>query len=356
MTPGLSRPYRRVGVGSGKSTSLPPKSNSQGCRFTQHSQSHVTVHACPRIAPRLHPASIPISFIRKSSFLLPTFSSVAGTLIIAMRAAATAQKDDFMALGRSICEALRTVSEAAEAARARIRQTRAALCAAVNTRCDELEVAVDDAEAAKNARLERHLYAVDSALETHLTEERFKEIGASVTQGDAVHNGALPAGLSDAGVRLPVLPTAVMEPTHMGLVTDEPALLAAIACFGRVVAPLPVTAADLSLHGAPHSRVYAGDDLCLRLSLDDRIASQSEVELQISLGQATKMTRVVAFLEVPGIGPHPLPGAVTADAANRCLIISVPVPSYSDIVAATASFCTCAVAVTVAEQLFPGSL
>jgi hypothetical protein len=68
-------------------------------------------------------------------------------------------------LGRSIAAALQSIRTKAEAARALLRSTRAALLSAVNSRCDELEARINDVESDKIAALERELCAVDAALE-----------------------------------------------------------------------------------------------------------------------------------------------------------------------------------------------
>jgi len=57
--------------------------------------------------------------------------------------------------------------------------------------------------------------------------------------------------------QLRALPTAPVEPPHVGLTMDTSALLASIACLGRIVAPLGISAADLTLEGVP-SQVRPG--------------------------------------------------------------------------------------------------
>jgi hypothetical protein len=84
----------------------------------------------------------------------------------AAAAAGVSGADAFLChLGRSIAAALQSIPAKAEAARALLRSTRAALLSAVNSRCDELEARINDVESDKIATLERELCAVDAALE-----------------------------------------------------------------------------------------------------------------------------------------------------------------------------------------------
>jgi len=76
----------------------------------------------------------------------------------------------------------------------------------------------------------------------------------------------------------------------VGLTMDTPALLASIAGFGRVVAPLGITAADVTLEGVP-SHVRPGQTLQLRLALGARHAEQSTEELEVSLGALAAASR-----------------------------------------------------------------
>jgi len=71
------------------------------------------------------------------------------------------------------------------------------------------------------------------------------------------------------------------------------ALLASIAGFGRVVAPVCITAADVTLEGLP-SHVRPGQTLQLRLALGARHADQSTEELEVSLGALAAATRCAA--------------------------------------------------------------
>jgi len=91
------------------------------------------------------------------------------------------------------------------------------------------------------------------------------------------------ARLEGLEAQLRALPTAPVEPPHVGLTMDTPALLASIAGFGRIVAPLGISAADVTLEGVP-SHVRPGQTLQLRLALGDRHAEQSTEELEVSLG------------------------------------------------------------------------
>ena len=70
----------------------------------------------------------------------------------------------------------------------------------------------------------------------------------------------------------------MVEPPLVGLLADAAALLSSIVCFGRVLAPLAITASDLSLASVPKS-VFPHNTLQLRLSLGARHAAQSAEEL-----------------------------------------------------------------------------
>ena len=162
--------------------------------------------------------------------------------------------DAFLAhLGRSITAALQSVSESAEAARAQLRTTRAALHAAIDTRCDELEASLESAEIGKVVTLERELFAVDAALERWRADSSaVHEALASMCDADLeTHYATLSSRLDDTEEQLRMLPTAVMEPPHVGLSAVPSEVLECIAGFGRVISPLAVAVADLSVKDAP---------------------------------------------------------------------------------------------------------
>ena len=230
-------------------------------------------------------------------------------------------------LGRSIAAALQSLRESAETVRAQLRESRMALHGAIDARCDELGVGIDSAEATKAAALERELVACDAALERWRAESGAVRDALS-SQSDAelaMQHAALSSRLDAMDVLLQALPTAVVEPPRIALVDNADSLLPSIACFGRILVPLPVTVADLTLEGVPSS-VRPGDFLKLRLSLGMRHAKQSTEELDDSLGMLVGATRIDATLEGPGVEPQSVSATLTADSAHHCLRIAIQVP------------------------------
>jgi hypothetical protein len=118
----------------------------------------------------------------------------------------------------------------------------------------------------------------------------------------------------------------VIEPPHVDVEIDEAALLAGAAVFGRVVAPRAITAADLTLEGAP-SHAYPGCTLLIHLVTHGELhASQSDDELLVSLGAAAAATHVEASMEAEGAAPQPLQAYVTINAPGRCVHMSIIIP------------------------------
>ena len=236
--------------------------------------------------------------------------------------------DEFLRqLGRSIAETMGLLPEAAESARQLLREKRLELHAAIDVRFDELDTLVKDAEAAKVAALERELVTVEAVLE-RWKKDSADIIGAATSLSDSAfetQHSALSSGLDDIEAQIQALPTVTVEPPLMGLVADTTVLLAAFAGFGRLIAPLAVTAADLSLQDAP-SFVRAGDTLHLRLVLGPRHASQSAEELSFSLGILETTTVVDAALS-SGIKSRALVASLAHDPTIRSLSISLPIPS-----------------------------
>jgi hypothetical protein len=112
----------------------------------------------------------------------------------------------------------------------------------------------------------------------------------------------------------------------VGVVIDEAALSAGAAVIGRVVAPLAVTAADLSLDVAT-GYAYPGCTLMLWLMSSTALhASQSDDELEVSLGVAAAATHIEATLEAEGAARQSLKAHFSADAPGRCVTISIGVP------------------------------
>ena len=253
--------------------------------------------------------------------------------LIAATSAGISSTDGFIVhLGRSITAALQAVAESAEAARAQLRVARSALHASIDARCDDLAVSIDSAEASKAASLERELVAVDAALERWRAESVVvqKDISSLSETAVASQNTALSSRLDDMEAQLEALSTAVVEPPFVGLLADSPlaALLSSIAGFGRVLAPLPIAAADLRLNDVVPSSVRPGRTLRLRLSLGARHAAQSAEELEVSLGRLTTYSHVDVTLECPGMEPQQLQVTLTPDAVNRCVLVSFGIPRF----------------------------
>ena len=230
-------------------------------------------------------------------------------------------------LGQSIAASLLSVAESSETARAQLREARTTLHAAIDARCDELGVSIASSEATKTAALERELVAADAALEKwRAVSTSVCEAVLSLTDADLEEQHAsLSSRLDDMEAQLQALPTAVVEPPLVGLLADEPALLSSIAGFGRVLAPLPITADDFIVKGVP-SCVRRGNTLYLCLALGARHAAQSAEELEVSLGRLVKDTRVESTLEGPGV-EQTLLASLAPHALRRCLRISLDVPS-----------------------------
>jgi len=172
---------------------------------------------------------------------------------------------------------------------------RAALHSAIDARCDELEAGLSRAESAKVAALERELVAVDAALERWRSETRVVQDAVATLSDEELmsRHAELIARLEGLEAQLRALPTAPVEPPHVGLTMDTSALLASIAGFGRIVAPLSISAADLTLEGVP-SHVRPGQTLQLRLALGARHAEQSTEELEVSLAALAAAVRCEA--------------------------------------------------------------
>jgi len=160
------------------------------------------------------------------------------------------------------------------------------LHAAIDSRCEELEARLSQAESTKIAALERELVTVDTALERWRSETRFvqDEIRYIQRRGACtLQQFELTARLDGLDAQLRSLPTAPVEPPHIGLITEGPAVLASIAGVGRVVAPLGISASDVSIEGLPR-HVRPGQTLQLNLALGACYADQSAEELEVYAG------------------------------------------------------------------------
>lgn len=161
--------------------------------------------------------------------------------------------DSFLChLSRSIAAALEDLTASAADACVRLQPLRH-VHAEHKATIDELEASVSAAELAKRVALERELCAVDAALELVRAERSVvSEAAASLGNLELVAQHAeLTRRLDAADATLLALPTSVAEPAFVGLVIAKSAISACMAAFGRVVAPLAVSAADLAIAGVP---------------------------------------------------------------------------------------------------------
>lgn len=256
--------------------------------------------------------------------------SILDQLREAASAAGMSSTDAFLCLhGRSIADALRALSAAAEVARTELHTMRAALISAVNERCDYLARRIDDAESSKVAAFERELCAVDAALEHWRAERRaVAEAAASLDDSElSARHAELTARLNAAEEQIAALPIPVNELPHISLVANAPALLADVAVYGQVVAPLVVTANDLSVRDARLTLAPGRSCRFLLQLTSNRHASQSTDELAISLGAAAPSVRASASLVYKDQTSLPLTvTTVSADIAGRCLTVSFDIP------------------------------
>ena len=229
-------------------------------------------------------------------------------------------------LGRSIAAALASTAESAEAARAQLQNSRAALHFAIDERCDALGARIDSTESAKSASLERELVAVDAALERWRAEAGAVGDAASSmsdTELEACH-AALSSRLYDLEVQLQALPTSVVEPPVVGLFADLPSLLR----FGQVCAPFAIAAAELHLESLSNTRSEkCGYTLRFRLALGPRHALHSAKELEISLGMVAAAIRIEATLDIPGVPAQCMQAVLASDTTERCLVVSFSIPT-----------------------------
>lgn len=188
-------------------------------------------------------------------------------------------------LGRTIVDGLQRVSETSEAARAKLRSARAAILFAVNSRFDDLEARIAATETSKVANLESELCTVDRVLEL-LRAERGAAADAATSMDDidliATHH-ELVDRIGAAWGQMRTLPTAIVEPPFVGLITDASAILASIESFGQVIAPRAIKAADLTIEDVPRY-VQPGRPMRVHLRVQGAYhASQSAEELEVSL-------------------------------------------------------------------------
>ena len=198
----------------------------------------------------------------------------------AEKATSDAGIDGFLcALGRTVSEAVQSLADSAESSRAQLREMRAVIHAAVNARFEEVEQQVNAAEAAKSAALERELVSVDATLERWRSGySTFRDDVAAISDSELkAHHAKFTSRLDAAEAELLLLPMAVVDPPIVALTASTSGVLAAITGCIRVIAPLSITAADVTHIVAPETtHVRPGATMELRLSLGDRHASQSD--------------------------------------------------------------------------------
>ena len=257
----------------------------------------------------------------------------AGAWRAAAAAAGVNGADAFLCLrSRSIAAALELLAASAQAVRAELQSARETVRVEDKSHFDEVEAHIASVESSKRRALELELCAVDAVLEKLRTERgMMEEAAASLGDADLIAESAeLMARLDAAEAQLLTLPTSVIEPPHVGLVVDEPALLAGAAVFGQVVAPRAITASDLTLEGAPLC-TWPGDTVLRYLELQSAPhASQSAEELEVSLGGTAAATHVEASLKAEGAAPKPLKADVSVDIPERC-IVSIAIPDTTSV-------------------------
>jgi len=204
---------------------------------------------------------------------------------------------------------------------------RSTLHAALDSRCDELEAQLTRAESLKVVALERELVVVDAALERWRSETRaIQDAVNTICDTDIVARYAeLTARLDVLDAQLRALPTSPAKLTTMGLIVDSAALLASISSLGRVVAPLIISASDVTLEGVPR-RVRHGQTLHLTLTLGNRYTDQTTEGLEVSLTALAAATRCNVSLCSASNVSCGLQADFTARPASRCLSIDVRVP------------------------------
>lgn len=251
----------------------------------------------------------------------------------ASSAAGVSGTDAFLIhLGRSVTAALESVEVSAEAAQAQLQEARASLHAAIDARCDELGVKIDSTKAAKVASLESELVGVEAALVLWRSASSNVLEALSLLPDTALEAqyASLSSDLDEMEAQLKALPTSVIETPLVGLLADAPLLLTRITSFGHVLAPLSVTAADLTIT-ATSSDTRVSDTLRLRLSLGARHTEQCAEELELLLGFLIGATSAEAILHGCGVDAQSLRVVLAPDAAQRCLVFSAVLPrSFSD--------------------------
>ena len=226
-------------------------------------------------------------------------------------------------------EALHSLSDSAESSRAQLREMRAVVYAAVDSRFDEAAQEIDAAVAAKLTALERELVSVDAALEHWRGENRsFRDDVAALSDEELeAQRAALSSRLDAMEAKLLLLPTVVVEPPLVSLTASTSGVLAAIAGCVRVIVPLSITAADVALTVSPDTtHVRPGTTVQFRLSLSARHASQSDDEVAASLGRLSRDFVVEASLEASDGTLQSLASTLAFDSALRSVLITVAVP------------------------------
>jgi len=130
---------------------------------------------------------------------------------------------------------------------------RAVVHAAIDSQFEEVERSIHAVEASKAAALERELISIDAALERWRSDIRsFHDDVAALSDPElTAQHATLTSRLDAMQSKLLLLPTAVVEPPILGLTTSAHDVITAIAGCVRVMAPLSITAAGVTLAGSP---------------------------------------------------------------------------------------------------------
>ena len=230
-------------------------------------------------------------------------------------------------LGRSIAAAIQSVAEFATTARDQLRETRSALHAAIDARCDELGLDIDTAESGKVVSLERELIAVDAALDRWRVESAaLRATIALLPDGELeAQHELLSSRVDDLEAQMQALPTAVVEPPFVGVSSDTTQLLPIFAGFGRVHATPRLTTESFCLKVVPSS-TRMRDSLHLRVFLGANHSSLSAAESEYLFSMLAVSTNVEALLEGPAVEPRVLQATWTPDTAQRCMNIYFCIP------------------------------
>lgn len=240
---------------------------------------------------------------------------LASRLDLLQRFASFGEAEPFLlGVGRACCVSLEDVRRDAEASSARLRDLKASLHMAIDTRCVDLEQQIRDIEGTKVAALELELVSIETTLEQW--NDGRDAVNASTLLDDTnflAIRDALDGRLSALQEALEKQPTAPVEPSDIDLIADEETLRFSIASFGRIVATRATTA-PLILHTSPSGMYCSGpgissegiivvpDDDCPDALVFGRDGVALEPIVLDSLGLSHK-TRWAAFSDGDAVEP-----------------------------------------------------